>query len=57
MKIPKPKKVYKYWYLITYIQCPICGKGSLSRERQHGPRPSWADRHITRDEYDWCQEG
>ena len=50
-------KVYKYWYEITHIFCPICGKGSISRERKYGSRPSWIDRHPSKEVYDYCDEG
>lgn len=28
-----------YWYLTTYYECPICGKGDTSKERQYSEKP------------------
>lgn len=29
----------KYWYKITYVECPMCGKSTEYRERQYTPKP------------------
>ena len=50
---PQPKR--GYWYLVTVIACPVCGREKVYRERQYTPRPeSSFDRHEYHEHYDWC---
>lgn len=32
-------KTKKYWYFITFSECPMCGKSEETRERRHNFRP------------------
>jgi hypothetical protein len=44
-----------YWYLITFTECPVCGKVKRRQERQYGKRPKHQDeRHILEVAYDYC---
>lgn len=45
----------KYWYLIVYAECPVCGRDYSYRERQYTPRPEDPQqRHRYEVHYDWC---
>jgi hypothetical protein len=45
----------KYWYFITYYECPICGRGGDVKERRYGYRPKlWKNRHAYIVLYDYC---
>ena len=47
----------KYWYLTITEECPVCGRGETTKERQYTPRPEddFA-RYIYEQVYDWCNE-
>lgn len=45
----------KYWYFITYLECPVCWRHSEYRERRYTPRPeAYEDRHKFIEHYDYC---
>jgi hypothetical protein len=45
----------KYWYLIEYHTCPVCGKTTVFRERQYTPKPEERGERVFYFEfYDWC---
>jgi hypothetical protein len=49
------KKV-KYWYFITYYECPVCGRGSEFRERRYTEKPTDInDRYEFIQLYDYCE--
>ena len=55
-KIEDCVKKAKYWYLIKYIECPVCGRVSQYRERQFTPKPSDGAKRVRYvQEYDWCE--
>ncbi len=35
----KQEKPQKYWYLIEYSECVLCGKSSETRTRMYGEKP------------------
>lgn len=39
-----------HWYRVTVTECPVCGSGSIDRERVYGKRPkSEAKRFVYLD--------
>lgn len=47
----------RYWYLFTRYECPVCGTGSIDKERKYGRKPKkWLSRNIFKTNYDWCNE-
>jgi hypothetical protein len=48
----KPRKARTHrphWYLITYSDCPVCGRSETYRERKYTPKPILEKRyeHMT----------
>lgn len=45
----------KYWYLFTWIGCPVCGRGHTYKERMYSPKPKgYLNRHKESEIYDYC---
>ena len=45
----------KYWYKFYTTECPVCGRGRTSKERQYTPKPkSDSKRYRFTFDYDWC---
>lgn len=54
--VQKPR-TGKYWYKITYEECPMCGNGRTWRERQYSPKPENPKERIFWESiYDYCLE-
>lgn len=46
-----------HWYFISVYACPVCGRGTETRERQYDGKPAeWSRRHEYYECYDGCLE-
>jgi hypothetical protein len=50
----RPKRTY--WYRRTLAACPVCGRGSVTRERVYGRKPKSSRVLRIVDAYDWCDQ-
>lgn len=49
------KNKKKYWYKITYCECPVCGHSHTYKERQYSKKPKDPNkRYFYEIEYDYC---
>lgn len=55
----KRKSLPPHWYKLYIAECPVCGHGENSRERQYTPSPpKFAPERVEYDgmAYDYCLE-
>ena len=52
----KKKPVKPHWYLMTYGECPVCGRSNKSKERRYTKKPkSIRERYCYDSSYCGCQ--
>ena len=50
-------KPIKYWYFMTYNECPFCGGGKTYKEKRKLPKPKDPSKRIKWEPvYDYCLE-